>query len=41
VALEDAKNQQTLAGFAVKFDANPVMISEWEIELEEYMSAVF
>jgi len=41
VALEAIKNQQTLADLAVKFEVNPVMISQWKAEFLENMSAVF
>ena len=41
VALEAAKNQQTLAELSKKFDVNPVMISKWKSDLLERMSMVF
>jgi transposase len=41
VALEAAKNQQTLAELAQKFELNPVVISKWKAEFLENMSAAF
>jgi len=41
VALEAAKNQQTLAELSKKFDVNPVMISKWKSDFLERMSMVF
>jgi transposase-like protein len=41
VALEAAKNLQTLAELSKKFDVNPVMISKWKSDFLERMSMVF
>ena len=41
VAFEAAKNQQTLAELAQKFELNPVVISKWKTEFLENMSAAF
>ena len=41
VALEAAKNQQTLAELSKKFDVNLVMISKWKSDFLEGMSMVF
>jgi transposase-like protein len=41
VALEDLKNQFTLAELGAKYQLSPVVISKWKSELLENMSSVF
>lgn len=41
VAFAAAKNQETLAELAKRFEVNPVMISKWKSDFLENMSAVF
>ena len=41
VAFEAAKNQQSLAELAKKFEVSPVMISQWKAAFLENMSAAF
>ena len=41
MALEAVKNQQTLAELAKKFEVNPVVISIWNAEFLENLSATF